>query len=301
MAGSRELEPGSASTPQDIGGTWTFKTFAEQARIEDLPAYEKSGPSQDLIAIIEGDIIPRLMLVHGTGIAKTEATEKPVAVLDPAICQQFAKMLLDAPLDQLLAFIKRLADRGLSLKSILLNLCAPTARWLGERWVADDIDFVAVTLGLSRLQQIVHEIVPKYEVAHQQPVNLRALIVPTPGEQHAFGAVVAAQLFRESGWTVDGGLAVSMDELKDLITAQNYAVIGFSQSSDVLLNNLVAAIQLVKTAARAQPAAIIVGGRLATERPELCRKVGADLFVKDTSEAVEYSQRLLQRVGHQSL
>lgn len=100
---------------------------------------------------------------------------------------------------------------------------------------------------------------------------------------------------------VDGGLAVTADELQELVTREDYAIVGFSQSSDVNIDNLKAAIQMVRDCARSLPAAIIVGGRLAAERSELCAAVGADRFFRDTSDAVHYTSAMFARLNHAAL
>ena len=40
----------------------------------------------------------------------------------------------------------------------MVDLLAPAARLLGEYWEDDRCDFVDVTMGLWRLQEVVHEI-----------------------------------------------------------------------------------------------------------------------------------------------
>ncbi len=301
MPGPRELGQVNSSAPGARGVAWASNDMARTARAKDKPASDGSGHHRDLLAVIESDIVPRLMLVHRNGIAASDEAQGDRAPIDPAVLAKFSNLVQHASLSDLVGFVKTLADDGCTLRSILLDLCAPTARWLGAQWVSDDLDFVAVTLSLSRLQQLVHEIIPNFGDAYNERALQRALIVPTPGEQHAFGAVIAAQLFRESGWIVDGGLAVTADELQDLVSREDYAIVGFSQSSDVNLDNLKAAIQMVRDCARSLPAAIIVGGRLAAERPELCAVVGADRFFKDTNDAVNYSSAMLARLSHAAL
>ena len=301
MPGPRELGQVNSSTPGAHGVAWASSVMARPVRAKDKLAGEGSGHHRDLLAVIESDIVPRLILVHRNGIAANDQALADRSPIDPSVLAKFSNLVQHASLSELVAFVKSLAVDGCSLRSILLDLCAPTARWLGDQWVSDDLDFVAVTLSLSRLQQLVHEIIPSYgDSCHERGLQ-RALIVPTPGEQHAFGAVVAAQLFRESGWIVDGGLAVTADELQELVTREDYAIVGFSQSSDVNIDNLKAAIQMVRDCARSLPAAIIVGGRLAAERSELCAAVGADRFFRDTSDAVHYTSAMFARLNHAAL
>ena len=47
---------------------------------------------------------------------------------------------------------------GLPVERVLLDLLAPSARLMGEMWTADQVSFVDVTLGLSRIQQMLRQL-----------------------------------------------------------------------------------------------------------------------------------------------
>ncbi|NJK90043.1 MAG: cobalamin B12-binding domain-containing protein [Myxococcales bacterium] len=86
---------------------------------------------------------------------------------------------------------------------IFLDLLAPVARLLGDLWLIDLCTFTDVTIGLSRLQQLVRELAPAFEDGHDlRGFGHRALLAPAPGEQHTFGMHLVEEFLRRAGWDV---------------------------------------------------------------------------------------------------
>ena len=97
--------------------------------------------------------------------------------------------------DLVIAYVHGLLDDGIPLEALLLDLFAPAARRLGTMWEADEIDFVDVTIGTSRLQQILHHLHPA--AGKQMPVSPAGgcCFVPAPSEQHTFGLLMVSRIF----------------------------------------------------------------------------------------------------------
>lgn len=85
-----------------------------------------------LCALIEGEIIPRLMVAHHGGVAGAPlraihlVTDEEVGILAP--------MALAVEADLILAHVEGVLARGVPLDTVLIDLMAPTARLLGEWW-----------------------------------------------------------------------------------------------------------------------------------------------------------------------
>src|SRR5262249_25508278 len=154
-----------------------------------------------------------------------------------------------------------LLDDGLELDALLLDLLAPVARRLGVMWETDEIDFVDVTIGTSRLQQILHHFtLPPDRDAHEP--GRRVLLLPPPSEQHTFGLLMVSELFRSEGWQVWGGPPVNQNALRAMVANQWFALIGFSLSSERLIDTLCSTIKSVRRFSKNQSVQIIVGGRI---------------------------------------
>ena len=101
-------------------------------------------------------------------------------------------------------YVRALLDAGALHEDVFLDLLAPCARWLGEMWEDDSYDFSQVTIGLWRLQRVLHEHGSRFnQVARPDADSHRALMGAVPGAQHTFGVVMAAEFFSRAGWDVE--------------------------------------------------------------------------------------------------
>ncbi len=159
------------------------------------PRRERSAA--DLARMIESEIIPRLMLAHGPD-AGSQAP--PGGAVGPRTLESFARMTLSSEAHALSAYVETLIQGGLSLEEVYVDLMIPTARRLGDDWNEDVISFTDVTIGLSRLQQVVRTLghsIPARDADEDAP---SAYFVPAPNEQHAFGLFILEDYFRRAGW-----------------------------------------------------------------------------------------------------
>ena len=108
-----------------------------------------------LTKVIEGEIIPRLFLAHRalSGSGPPETGQDNVLT-----SEAFARLVLVSESDEILAHVETLLDHGMTLERVFLDLLAPVARKLGEFWEEDHCTFTDVTLGLSRLHRVLHEV-----------------------------------------------------------------------------------------------------------------------------------------------
>jgi methylmalonyl-CoA mutase cobalamin-binding domain/chain len=252
-----------------------------------------------LVRTIEAEIIPRLMLAH-------RAPRDAVALSHAADClppcsenvAEFARQVLSEEVPTLLARAHALHRQGLPLEAIYLHVLAPAARHLGELWLADVADFTEVTVGLCRLQQLLRELGAEFTSEDAQPVSgRRALVVPIPGEQHAFGAQMVAQFFRRAGWDVHSEPAGEAAQIVRLVRRDAFDVVGLSISRECAVADLGALVGAIRRASRNRRVCVLVGGAVVTAHPEVVASVGADATAKDGPQAVEQAETLLGLVA----
>lgn len=241
----------------------------------------------DLARTIEAEIIPRLMLAHGGPEVSTPAVScEDRAPSSPEVVE-FANLVLAQDARVAKVWIEAVRARGASSETIFLELLAPAARRLGELWEADLCDFTQVTLGLWRIQQVVHELGPSFrDDAQFAPNGRRVLLSAAPGDQHTLGLLMVGEFFRNSGWEVCA--EASGRSLDLVLAAQNewFDVLGFSVGSDARLEPLKRVIEAARGASRNRDLIVMVGGPLFIENPELVALVGADATARDAKEAV---------------
>lgn len=267
----------------------------DRARRAAFRTPETASPDA-LARVIEADIIPRLLLAHRDFVAAPPLSVVSAAVIPQGFADQFAAATLTEEVGPLLARVEALMVSGTSVETIYLNLLAPAARRLGLWWEEDACDFVDVTMGLWRLQEIVHALsammpgTPCTEGAER-----RGLFAPAPGEQHGLGAIIVEEFFRRAGWQTWSAPALDEDELVALAAGRAFDVIGLTVSVERHLGPLTKAISTVRRASRNPNVIIMVGGRVFTDRPELAAGVGADGTASDGALAVRVAENLLTK------
>lgn len=268
----------------------------DRARRAASRSREPASPDA-LARLIEADIIPRLLLNHRSEAAGPRP-EMPAAPgeIPAGLADQFAAATLTEEVGLLLARVEALTAAGFSVETIYLDLLAPAARRLGSWWDDDACDFVDVTMGLWRLQEIVNalsSLIPG--VAIRDGNARRALFAPAPGEQHGLGAMIVEEFFRRAGWQTWSAPALDEDELVALAAGREFDVIGLTVSVERHLATLGKTIASVRRTSRNRNILVLVGGRVFTENPELAASVGADGTAADGALAVKLADTLLMQ------
>lgn len=270
---------------------------AQAARAEE--SREDAELRMTLLAkAIEYEIIPRLMLAHRT---QHECLTLPVLethVVSELDVKEFTKLVLYQDESVAQACVDAMRVRGVSVETIYLDLLAPVARHLGELWEQDLCDFTEVTIGLGRLQQVLHETSSAFGQAAQRPTTgRRVLLLPCPGEQHTFGIAMVAEFFHRAGWDVAGGPAQADGDPQDMVRREWFDVVGFSVGSESHLGALSECIRSVRKASRNPNVGIIAGGPAFVANPANAARIPADAVAVSGREAPELAEKLVARSG----
>ena len=246
-----------------------------------------------LSRVIEAEIIPRLMLAHKQSPAMVESGDDPREPL-PEL-EAFVETVLSTDVDKTFAAVDALRGAGVSVDRLFLGLLAPAARRLGEMWESDVADFMEVTVGLSRLQQVLRELTPRGQGPdRRQPgVARRILLAPAPGESHTFGLSMVEKFFRSAGWEVVSLAASSHADPVSAVRRESFSVVGFSLSCETRAEALSLVIRKVRKATRNKGLAVLVGGDYFVRNPETALLIGADATATDGPSAVSMAQSLL--------
>lgn len=237
----RVAEPAACDSCEDFGLTYDLVS-SETVLISKSVTSSTSHLSQ-LATTIESAIIPRLLVNHGVVPEARDHKDGPAGEIDGRSIEAFAHSLISQDNSEGYDFVEDFLNRGVPMERVLLELMAPAARLMGEMWTADKCSFIDVTLGLSRIQQMLRQF---RHVSDGQRVAAenkgRALLVPAPGEQHTFGLRVVEEFLLRDGWEVRSNLRASHAEMVQLVSEDDYDFIGFSLSGERLLAPLVSAI-----------------------------------------------------------
>lgn len=267
---------------------------------------KRQSNESKLARTIESEIIPRLMLMHRAGtITLDEVLDGAEGGAHPndAEVRELALRSYSEGIEDVWRFVRSVQSRGVAAESIDLELLAPAARLLGEMWTQDECDFTQVTVGLSRMRQILHRLTPELmargpaELGERADPRKRILLASTPGEQHTFGLMIVGEFLRREGWAVREPVGATLADLVAHLRAEPFSIVALSAACESHLDELTTVIGSLRRASVCQPLGILVGGPVFVRHPERVARVGADGTAADGRETPAQAQRLLQLLG----
>ena len=252
-----------------------------------------------LLRTIEGEVIPRLVLAH-RGRVPDAVCDNSVAIR-PGISEvrHLTELVLSGQMAEARSYLQGVFYLGMPPEVVYLDLLAPVARKLGVMWEHDRVDFVAVTLGLRRLQQLAHQISENADGGEAVTVKAghRALFVALPGEQHVFGTQIVGDMLRRAGWDIWDAPGATEKDIIELTKNEWFAVVGLSISAPEQMEPLALIIRQIRRQSLNRAVRIMVGGHPFAGHPERVALVGADATATDGRDAVLQAERLLELVS----
>ena len=249
-----------------------------------------------LLRTIEGEIIPRLMLAHVQALNDAKGPRPAVDVCSEEMAGELAEIVLRRDLVAASVYVQARRRAGMSVEAVFLDLLAPAARRLGVLWEADLCDFTQVTVGLWRLQQIVHEHSADFQHEHPvAPAGRRALMLAAPGSQHTFGLLMVGEFFRRGGWQVVGDPTLSVGTALTRVAEEHFDLIGLSIGSECHVETVSSAILALRQASLNAAITVLVGGPVACLRPDFVELVGADGTAPDAASALALAEQLVRQ------
>jgi methanogenic corrinoid protein MtbC1 len=256
-------------------------------------APESDRQSSRLAALVEQEIIPRLLVLHCGSMAATPSL--PASAILPEEAAAFATLPLTLEADALLDQVQNFLDRGVSVGSILVDLLAPSARELGRLWEEDICSFVDVTMGLWRLQEVMREVAWRVPaLADPRDCHPSALFAGMPGEQHSFGTLMIHELFERDGWRSEALIEVTRHDLLAAIEARHIDLVGLTISCDCHSGDIRKLIKAIRSVSHNPQVRIMIGGRVVNANPALVSECGADGTAPDAQSAVAFANRLVR-------
>jgi methanogenic corrinoid protein MtbC1 len=248
----------------------------------------RDGNWRDLLArLVVSRVIPELKAsVPATGAGAAAQTQGSMTAV-----AELTRRLLSKDTAEARAYVADLQRRKFSQARILVDLFGPAARKLGDLWVADKCDFVAVTLGVSRLKGLTAEFcgddsAPGPSVRRAP----RVLLSPCPGEAHDFGIVTISHFLQADGWAVT---RANPDNLMDRLATEPFEVMGLSISSERNAGRLESSISAIRKASINPDIRIMLGGSLIAGDPAIAAGLHTDGTAIDAKGAVLLARFLL--------
>jgi MerR family transcriptional regulator, light-induced transcriptional regulator len=270
--------------------------FAEQdASVSHLSLVHSKDSPVDLSLLLENLVIPKLIAGEQNRqplVAQKKAS--PHIPIDDAMIDQFAKMSVEGDTRSLIEFVDDRLNAGSTTESIFVDLLAPAARRLGQYWEDDSGDFVDVTMGLWRIQEILRELTvrvpPDFRGGFGQR---RALFSTMPGEQHSFGTLMVGECFQRAGWDAEILIEPTNADIFEKVAGTHFDMAGLTVSCDCPTAAIRSLVSSIKSVSENPHIRVFLGGRVINEQPELVEACGADATAIDAPSAVALADRLV--------
>ncbi|ROU03120.1 cobalamin B12-binding domain-containing protein [Histidinibacterium lentulum] len=211
----------------------------------------------------------------------------PAPEADGAALDRLEAGLLSPESDGAREALDDLAAWGIPAEEVADLHVPAMARRLGLRWHRDELSFAQVTIGMSRLQRLVRDIVAEFDTDRcvGREVGSLLLVVPEQ-EQHTLGAILLCGQLRRRGLSVRLWLGFRPGDAADALTSGSYDGVFISASRSYGLENLQEVIKSVRDAALST-LPVCIGGSF-TEPLRLPRDVEAAVHMtEDIDEALE--------------
>lgn len=222
----------------------------------------------------------------------------PIALADnvPVI----ARLALDGDDRKLNALIGDLVAQGWLGDALVKHLLEPTARALGDAWLADDCSEVDLTIALSMLQLAGHAVQAQPCADSIRKSRYSVLLVSAPGEPHLLGPSLLGDVFNNAGWSVDLAFPDSDEALAQQLRAQKPDAVDIGLSEALPRHHAIArlreSVERCRAAAPDELLVVSVGGRLFAEATATALTVGADhARLSTTGTSVRLAKLIEQR------
>lgn len=220
------------------------------------------------------------------------ATMAPL--FDEAAIREFADQVLAHEVNTLADIIIDHLDHQIAPETLFIQLIAPTARELGEKWNRDECDFVDVTMGLWRLQLLLRTIAVWAPPASGWSLKShRALFTTMPRDQHSLGTLMISECFQRAGWEVETLIEPEQSDILLALGSSSFDVVGLTVTTDFYIAEVPKLLTAMRSVSCNPKLAIMIGGPALGYDPEHARKLGADGTAADAADALALADELV--------
>ncbi|WAC23086.1 cobalamin B12-binding domain-containing protein [Blastomonas sp. SL216] len=229
---------------------------------------------------------------RGAAAASRLSTMAPL--FDEAAIRAFADQVLAHEVNALADIIIGHLDRQVAPETLFIQLIAPTARELGDKWNRDECDFVDVTMGLWRLQLLLRTIAVWAPPAVGWTLRThRALFTTMPGDQHSLGTLIISECFQRAGWDVKTLVEPDQSEILQTLGSSSFDILGLTVTTDFYIAQVPKLLTAMRSVSCNPKLAIMIGGPALGYDPEHARKLGADGTAADAADALALADELV--------
>jgi methanogenic corrinoid protein MtbC1 len=251
---------------------------------------------KSLLSVIELQIVPHLVRAHRDQLPSGSAAADPYIPPSADMVAEFAQLCHLEDEKACWEMVDRLMHDRRGAPEILLKLIAPAARYLGQLWNQDQLNFSQVTLGLLRMQNMTHHYSSlSRRSSHREGPKFRAMVAAAPGSQHLLGLTMVSEFFVNDGWDVHVEVATTEKNLLGAVRANWFDVLGLSVGLLQQLDTLPALVKALRSHSLNPRIGVLLGGVAFTQVGSAGECYGADAVCLDPLAAMRVARQLAMR------
>lgn len=288
-------DPQNAGKPSGCEGLKPFKRLAAERK----RAYLTQSEGDKLRRLIEGTVASmtaeKLSARYDRGLEHDRLYEKALAefrflILNPRTRAASLRAFLEHELPP---------GRPHYVKVLFLETIA---RLLGKEWVSDQCDFIDVTIGAARLQEMATCLSMELRGSPRSTSMPSALILTPAGEQHTLMPHLIGLLFDSLGWAsqILEPAATRTGALGRGIEGADVVCIGWSNIR--LATEFKTLVEDVRKGSKGRRLPLVVGGAAALDSIDFLVGLGIDCICDSVYSAVRIcdSYYELERISQQA-
>lgn len=218
----------------------------------------------------------------------TQSAARDAAALTPAFISALHDAALDPGPDPFRAVLTDMQAAQIGHQQIADLYLPAVARKLGEEWSDDSRTFSEVTIGVARLQRLLHDLGPEWGADTDQRFDAPTVLLLTGSRaDHTFGARIIRGQLRRRGIAVRLALGLRPDQVKVLMSNAHFNAVMISASLTEDLGSLRALVAAVRSSSSPTPP-IVLGGSICAQEGDVKAKTGADHVTTDLDDAIRF-------------
>jgi len=189
--------------------------------------------------------------------------------------------------------VRAAASNGASPLALAEHFFAPAMMRIGEAWELGRLGIAEEHLASRICEAAAHEL--RASAAYEPSNGLQALVACLPGEWHALGALLFAELLRSRGWETSYlGADTPVSAVADFAARRQTQLVVLTGTYAPARESVAPAVAALR--ALVEPPTVLVGGRAASW-PE---SAGADLRAGSFAEGLRLADSLAERLHERS-
>jgi len=207
------------------------------------------------------------------------------------LAKKFLRFLLNGERHLASRLILDAVDSGVDVKDIYLHVFQSSQREIGRLWQLNRVSVAQEHFCTAATQLIMAQLYPR--IFRTEKNGRRMVATSIGGELHEMGIRIITDFFEMEGWdTYYLGANCPTSAILQALSDRSADVLAVSATMTFHIRAVENLIAAVRAAENLKAVKILVGGYPFNVEPELWRRVGADAYAADASDAAAMASRL---------